>query len=409
MKSKLAAILLAFLAVLLTGCGGAKPGSAGADGPADPGLSGPPSAESASSAESVPADPDAPVIDGLTYESTMRLDYAECFDVYFYEGGYAVVEAGDSRGYLIVPEGAEAPAGAADRFFILRRPLDRIYLAATSAMCLFDALDGLSNIRFSGTKADDWYIENAVRAMEEGSILYAGKYSAPDYELILSGDCDLAVESTMILHSPKVQEKLEELGVPVWIDLSSYEPEPLGRTEWIKAYAVLLGKEARAEEIFAGQKQYAEELEDFVNTEKTVAFFYVNSNGAIVTKKSGDYIPKMIEMAGGRYIFSGLGDSGTASSSVTMDMETFYASARDADFLIYNASIDEPLDSVGGLLFKNELFADFKAVREGNVWCTTKYLYQASDVNGEIVRDIHLMLTSGDGTAVEPTFLYKLY
>ncbi len=401
MKSKLAALLLALLTVLLTGCG--KTGPAGTDGPAGPGLSGP------SSAEESAADPDAPVIDGLTYESTMGLDYAECFDVYFYEGGCAVIETGDSRGYLIVPEGAEAPAGAADRFFILRRPLDRIYLAATSAMCLFDALDGLSNIRFSGTKADDWYIGNAVRAMEGGDILYAGKYSAPDYELILSKGCSLAVESTMILHSPKVQEKLEELGVPVWIDLSSYEPEPLGRTEWIKAYAVLLGKEARAEEIFAGQKQYAEELEDFVNTEKAVAFFYVNSNGAIVTKKSGDYIPKMIEMAGGRYIFSNLGDSGTVSSSVTMDMETFYASARDADFLIYNASIDEPLDSVGGLLFKNELFADFKAVREGNVWCTTKYLYQASDVNGEIVRDIHLMLTSGDGAAVEPTFLYKLY
>ncbi|HNW03874.1 MAG TPA: ABC transporter substrate-binding protein [Oscillospiraceae bacterium] len=403
MKNKLAALLLVFLTVLLTGCGGAGSGAAGVADPAAPDLSGP------SAAQESAADPDAPVVDGLIYASTMKLDYAECFDVYFYEGGYAVVEIDGSRGYLVVPEGAEVPAGAEGRFLVLRRPLDRIYLAATSAMCLFDALDGLSGIRFSGTRADGWYIESAVRAMEEGDILYAGKYNAPDYELILSGDCDLAVESTMILHSPKVQEKLEELGVPVWVDLSSREPEPLGRTEWIKAYAVLLGKEAQAEEVFAGQKRYAEELAGVVNTEKTVAFFYVNSGGAIVTKKSADYIPKMIEMAGGRYVFSDLGDSETASSSVTMDMETFYAAARDADYLIYNASIDEPLDSVDGLLFKNELFADFKAVREGNVWCTTKYLYQASSVNGEIVYDIHLMLTSGDGAAVEPTFLYKLY
>ena len=407
MRIKFAALILAFLTVLLAGCSAAEAGTVEAG-----------TAESESSGAAVPvpvesgetaADPEAPAVDGLVYVSTMKLDYAECFDVYFYEGGYAVVEISDMRSYLIVPEGAEVPAGAEGRFIVLQRPLKNIYLAATAAMCQFDALDTLSSIRFSGLEADGWYLENAARAMEEGDILYAGKYSAPDYELILSEGCGLAVESTMILHSPKVQEKLEELGIPVWIDLSSYEPEPLGRTEWIKAYAVLFGKEETAEEIFSVQKQYAAELEGFVNTEKTVAFFYINSNGAVVTKKSGDYIPKMIEMAGGRYIFSDLGDSETASSSVTMDMETFYASARDADFLIYNASIDEPLESVDGLLAQNELFADFKAVREGHVWCTTKYLYQASDVNGEIVHDIHLMLTSDDGTEVQPTFLYKLY
>jgi iron complex transport system substrate-binding protein len=412
MKIKFAALLLALLTVLFSGCSAAEAGTAAADtAAADTAES-----ESSGAAVSVPAesakfsaDPEAPVVDGLVYISTMELDDAKCFDVYFYEGGYAVIRISDARSYLVIPEGAEVPAGAEERFFVLQQPLKNIYLAATAAMCQFDALDALSDIRFSGLEADGWYLENAARAMEEGEILYAGKYSAPDYELILSEGCDLAVESTMILHSPKVQEKLEELGIPVWIDLSSYEPEPLGRTEWIKAYAVLLGKEDAAEEIFAVQKQYAAELENFVNTEKTVAFFYINSNGAIVTKKSGDYIPKMIEMAGGRYIFSDLGDSETASSSVTMDMETFYASARDADFLIYNASIDEPLESVDELLAKNELFADFKAVREGNVWCTTKYLYQASDVNGEIVHDIHLMLTSDDGTEVQPTFLYKLY
>lgn len=66
--------------------------------------------------------------------------------------------------------------------------------------------------------------------------------AAPDYELILSGGCGLAVESTMVNHVPEVREKLEELGIPVLIDQSSYESHPLGRTEWIKLYGALLGK-----------------------------------------------------------------------------------------------------------------------------------------------------------------------
>ena len=67
--------------------------------------------------------------------------------------------------------------------------------------------------------------------MEEGDILYAGKYSAPDYELILDEGCNLAIENTMIYHNPEVKEKLEELGIPVLVERSSYESHPLGRLE----------------------------------------------------------------------------------------------------------------------------------------------------------------------------------
>ena len=40
---------------------------------------------------------------------------------------------------------------------------------------------------------------------------YVGKYSAPDYEALLMEECSLAIESTMIYHTPEVKEKLEEL------------------------------------------------------------------------------------------------------------------------------------------------------------------------------------------------------
>ena len=47
--------------------------------------------------------------------------------------------------------------------------------------------------------------------MKSGDLIYAGKYSAPDYELLLAGGCKFAVENTMISHNPEVKEKLEEL------------------------------------------------------------------------------------------------------------------------------------------------------------------------------------------------------
>ncbi|MDD2979357.1 MAG: ABC transporter substrate-binding protein [Hespellia sp.] len=346
-----------------------------------------------------------PEIGGLTYESTMDIDYAKCFQVYYYQDGYALIHIAKAGQYLVVPEGKKAPEGLDASITVLQKPLNHIYLVATSAMSLFDSMDALDSIRLSGTDADGWYVENAGDAMKAGKILFAGKYSEPDYELLLEENTDLSIQSTMILHSPEVQEKLEELGIPVLIDRSSYEPEPLGRTEWIKLYSVLVDKEETAQAKFAEQAQMVSDLADFQNTGKTVAFFYINTTGNVVVRKSDDYVPKMIELAGGKYMFSGLKNEGT-SSSVNMTMEEFYDTAKNADYLIYNATIDAPLSTMDELLAKSELFADFKAVKSGNVWSTGKSMYQETDIIGEMIADIHVMLTTEGKTQLK--FMKKL-
>ena len=57
--------------------------------------------------------------------------------------------------------------------------------------------------------------------MKSGSMLYAGKYNEPDYELILKEGCNFALENTMIGHNPEVKEKLESLGIPVMVERSA--------------------------------------------------------------------------------------------------------------------------------------------------------------------------------------------
>ncbi len=349
---------------------------------------------------------EAPQIPGLTYESEMELKYAQCFHVFYYNDGYALIDIKDDGQFLVVPEGKEAPADMDKSITVIQKPVSRIYLAATSAMALFNAIDGLDSIRLSGTQASGWYVDDAAQAMEDGKILFAGKYDEPDYELLINEDCDLAIESTMILHSPKVAEMIKELGIPVMIDHSSYETHPLGRTEWVKLYSVLLGKEKEAAAFFDDQAKVIEDLSGFTNTEKTGAYFYINTDGSAVVRTSDDYIPKMIEIAGGRYIFPDLKNTEGTGSSVRLTMEEFYNQAVNADYLIYNASIDSPITSIDDLLAKSDLFADFKAVKDGNVWCTGKQLYQATDIVGELIKDVHLMLTDGDEK--DMTFLTRV-
>lgn len=347
---------------------------------------------------------DAPEIDGLVFQSETPLRYAQGFHLYRYEGGYTLISIADGGDFLVIPEGGSTPEGLGN-IVPLPQPLNRIYLAATSAMSLFDAVGAVDAVRLSGAQQSDWYIPGAVQAMEAGQMLYAGKYSAPDYELLLGEGCQLAIESTMIYHTPKVKEMLEDLDIPVLVDRSSYEPHPLGRTEWMKLYAALTGKEAEAEDCFAQQEALITQLENAAPTGKTVAFFYVNTDGSVVIRKSTDYIPKMIALAGGTYCFDAL-ETSQSATSFSITMEDFYATAAQADVLIYNASIGAPIETMADLIQKDSLFSDFKAVQSGDVYSTGKDFYQKTDIVGRMIWDIHLALTDGD--EADMTFLYRV-
>lgn len=342
----------------------------------------------------------------LTYSHSMELDFAEEFSVDYYEEDYALITISGGGRFLVIPEGKEAPSEIPEDIVLLKKPIENIYLVASAVMDMFVSLDALDAVRFSALKPEGWYVDEAREAMEAGEILYAGKYSAPDYEQIVSESCGLAIENTMIYHTPEVKEQLEKFGIPVLVDYSSYEVNPLGRTEWVKLYGLLAGKEEAAEKAFASEMEAFASVSEGEKSGKTVAFFYITTNGEANVRKSSDYLPKMIELAGGSYIFDHLGDKDdTASSTVTMQMEEFYATAKDADYIIYNSTIDGELSSVDELLGKSSLLGNFKAVQEGNVFCTTKNLYQSSMELGTIISDIHKML-SGEEDSL--TYIYRL-
>ena len=379
-SSRLLALLLALcmtLSLMLTGCGDKRN-----------------------------TDGEAPAVGDLKYESTVPLEYADQFAIYKYEGGYSLIDMVESDRMLVVPEGKAVPEGLDQDIVVVQQPLSNIYMAATSAMALFDSIDALDTITFVGSK--HWYIDNAVKAMEDGRFVYAGKYNTPDYEMLLHQGCQLAIESTMILHNPEVKEKMTELGIKTVVERSSYEDHPLGRTEWVKVYGALLGKEAEADAAFQTEVDKIQALEGLESTGKTVAFFYVSSGGNAVTYKTNGYVPTMIRIAGGEYIFTDLGlDDDSKLSTVNMNMEEFYNTAREADVVIYNCSIAEQLHDLEEFLALSPVLEDFKAVKENNVWCTTESMFQQTDKMGTIIQEMHAIF-AGEAEGDNLRYIFKL-
>ena len=334
--------------------------------------------------------------DGLTFDRELPLSYATQFSVSYAGDDYTRITIGTDQDFLLVAENAETPEHVPESVTVLHRPLSHIYLVASAAMDYFDHLGAVGSIALSGLKAGDWYIESAKAAMEEGSMRYAGKYSAPDYEAILESGCDLAIENTMIYHSPEVIEQFETLGIPVLVEMSSYESEPFGRMEWVKLYGALIGKENEAAALFEEKMDSVSGILGAAPTGKTVTFFYVTSNGAVNVRKSTDYVAKSIAMAGGEYVSFDNTEEENAQSTVTIQMEAFYSGAHDADVLIYNSIIDGGLTTIDELLSLEPLLGDFKAVQNGNVWCLTKDFYQESLELSDLVVDLHTVLSGAD-------------
>ncbi len=342
----------------------------------------------------------------LKYKSSMELQYAKNFSVDDYEGGYKILKTMDGTQILVVPEDKEVPEGISKDIVVVKQPVKNLYVVSSSIMDIFSKLDAMDTIRLSSQKEEDWYVQDAKDAMVRGDILYAGKYSKPDYELIVSENCSLAIENTMITHSPEVSEMLADFDIPTMIEYSSYESHPLGRVEWVKFFGALIGKDELAQKVFNEEVRLVDEVTSVEKTDKTVAFFYVTSNGLIQVRSSSDYVPKMINLAGGNYIPTNIGDPDSKRSTVSMQIEDFYDQAKDADFIIYNSSIDGGIGSVQELLDKCAVLKDFKAVKEGNVWCTTNDMYQQSMSIGYLIHDMHAMLQGKD--QVDMTYLFHV-
>ena len=342
----------------------------------------------------------------LKQTGRLELVYADQFQVDIY-GNYKLITIVDNGRFLLIPKGVPVPKDLPADVISLQQPLNHVYMVSSAVMDLVCQVDGLSHVTYTALKANDWYVQKAKEAMEDGTLVYAGKYSAPDYEQLLQGGCTFAIENTMITHNPEVKEKLEELGIRVMVERSSYEKHPLGRLEWIRLFGVLFGKQQQADDYFNKQVKRVKPILGKKSTGKKVAFFAVSSDGTITVRKPNDYVSAMIGLAGGIYSLGNYTDEEkNALSTMKMQMEDFYSAEVDADVLIYNGTIEGELTSVDELVKKNSLFADFQAVKSGQVYTTGSNFYQQSTGTCDFIEDLNQILTGeGDGTY---RFLKKL-
>ena len=388
MKLRILSLLLAFvmLAAVLSACGKKKNETpAGSDG------------------ENTQTEPTENYDGKLVLDHSMELKYAKCFSVDYYKGGYKIAKLVDDTVMLIVPENMSIPKDAPKDAIVLQQPVTNILVSSTPVTSLINAIGALDAISLTTYDVDSWYIDEVKEALTSKKMTYIGDYKTPDYEKITAQGTTFAFFSTMLTDDVKTQ--LTTLGVDIVLDQSAQEDHPLARVEWAKLYGAIFNKEENAERVFNTQDQYVEELSKIEKTGKTVAMFYITSKGVLYARNADDYMTKMLTIAGGEYALSdvGVGKTGTAK----MELEAFYDKAKDADYIIYIWSLGGKPETLAAFKERATILPEMKAVKNGNVWCTTPDYFQIQNTIGSMINDIHLMLTA-DASTERLTYLFKL-
>lgn len=393
LRKKLMVLMCAMLVLAATGCAGKNTGNA----------------TTTAKAEST-----------LVFDHSLELKYSERFGIDYYKGGYKVINADDGAGnetqIVIVPEGMSVPKeGIKEHAIVLCQPIDGIMCASAPTVALLNAMGALDKVKLTTSAENTWYIDDVKQEVADGRIQYVGDSAAPDYEMITASGVDFAVYTRMLTED--VEAQLNKVGVNVLCDYSSVETEPMARVEWAYLYGALFDLEEEAAKLVEEQEAAmagiaADANNADANTTGTnsvpkskVAVFYITSNGKLYGRNADDYMAMMVEYAGGEYALSdvGVGETGT----VNMEMEAFYEKANDADCIIYVWSMGGKPEKLDDLLANSELLKDFKAVKEGNVWCTTPDYFQATDAIGDMVADIHTVLQGGAADE-DVTYLFRL-
>lgn len=296
--------------------------------------------------------------------SSDSIQYAQGFTVQRFDT-YIMVEVRDPwdstrllQRYLLVDRTKSVPGGL-PKGTIVKVPVKDIVIYTSVHAAIIDQLHetdkviGVCEPRYMDTPA----IQEGIQA---GRIADLGEATSPNIEKMIEIGAELVIASPFQNSS---YGPVEKIGIPIIEGADYMEAFPLGRTEWIRFYGLLFGKEEMADSIFKETEQAYLSLKNLtVNIDKRPTVLSEKKFGSSWYVPSGDsYMAHLIEDAGADYMFKDLPGAG----STPLAFETVFDKAIHADIWLvkYNQSSEMTYNDLRSEYTPYENFDAFKKKR----------------------------------------------
>ena len=296
--------------------------------------------------------------------SSDSIQYAQGFTVQRFDT-YIMVEVRDPwdstrllQRYLLVDRTKSVPGGL-PKGTIVKVPVKDIVIYTSVHAAIIDQLHetdkviGVCEPRYMDTPA----IQEGIQA---GRIADLGEATSPNIEKMIEIGAELVIASPFQNSS---YGPVEKIGIPIIEGADYMEAFPLGRTEWIRFYGLLFGKEEMADSIFKETEQAYLSLKNLtVNIDKRPTVLSEKKFGSSWYIPAGDsYMAHLFEDAGADYMFKDLPGAG----STPLAFETVFDKAIHADIWLvkYNQSSEMTYNDLRSEYTPYENFDAFKKKR----------------------------------------------
>ena len=263
---------------------------------------------------------------------------------------------GVDRSLFIARNGEEPPAHFEGQ--VLRGEARRIVCLSSSYVAMLDALGCVE--RVVGVSGIDFVANPYITTHREqiGDVGYDGNFN---YELLVALDADLVLLYGVFGPS-QMEPKLEELGIP-YLYMGEYvEQSPLAKAEWLIALAEVVGQRAEAiryiEQITPEYEAWREQATQCTTRPKVMLNTPYGDSWFMPSRSS--YIARLIEDAGGEYLYHGNHSSG----SQTIDLEQATLLTAEADFWLDVSNVPDR-DALRRLYPR---FANLRCVEQGALY-----------------------------------------
>lgn len=289
-------------------------------------------------------------------------------------------ESSQAYHYALVPRGTK-PTRLPDGYTLIETPVRSVICMTSLQLSNFIKLDELEHV-VGITSTRHLFNKEMNQRLKEGKTHKIGIEGNFDNEVIMSVNPDL------ILISPFKRggyDALREVGIPLIPHLGYKEMTPLGQAEWIKFVGLLLGEEEKANERFEEiSRRYIAlmNLTERVNS-RPVVFSGEMRGGNWYAVGGKSFLAQLFKDAGADYFLKNDGQSG----GVTLDFETVYSQAAEADYWRIVNSYQGDF-SYEALKEEDARYADFKAFKKkGVVYCNMrqKPFYESMPTEPEVV------------------------
>lgn len=226
-----------------------------------------------------------------------------------------------SNGQLDIPNGMAKINGSARRVVVMSSTAVAMLDAFGCSQCIV----GVSGLQFISTPSV------VSRSQFIGDVGWEGNI---DYETLLALMPDVVIVYGVSGPST-MKQKLSEAGIPIFYLGDYLEQSPLGKAEWMVVLGEIVGCRESAEKCFAGivpkYNEMKKRASEAANDNRPAVMLNTPYGDSWFLPGHGSYQVKLIEDAGGEYIFS---DAPADASTVAVDMEQAFSMTARADVWI---------------------------------------------------------------------------